>query len=144
VQEQGNADGYALPAADEPTGQARPEWVAAATTTVDVIRNGDLDAVRVVRQAGPESPYVVAEVAIALGVSKSTIYKAVETGELRGMRFGNTRKGTIRIPHGALVDYVAACTAAAVTRPGVKQRSLMVEIRDVSPPFVSAMPAEVA
>src|SRR5215831_11502293 len=106
VQEQGNSDGYALPAAGELTGQARPEWVTAATMAVDAVRNGDMDTVRVMRQAGPESPYVVAEVAIALGVSKSTIYKAVETGELRGMRFGNTRKGTIRIPHGALVDYV--------------------------------------
>jgi excisionase family DNA binding protein len=144
VQDQGNADGFALPVTSEPTVQTRPEWVAAATAAVDAVRSGDLDAVRAAQQEGPDGPYLVAEVAVALGVSKSTIYKAVETGELRGMRFGNTRKGTIRIPHGALVDYVAACTEAAVTRPGVRQRSLVVEIRDVSSSLASAVPVEVA
>jgi excisionase family DNA binding protein len=71
-------------------------------------------------------------------VSKSTIYKAVESGELGGMRFGGTRKGTIRIPHGALVEYVAVCTAAAVTRPGAKRRSIVIDIRDASAPAVAA------
>lgn len=137
MQEQGNADGYAIPAADTAE-KVRPEYVAVATATVNAVRSGDMDAVRAAREAGPESPYVVAEVAVALRVSKSTIYKAVESGDLVGMRFGHTRKGTIRIPHEGLVDYVAASVAAAVTRPSARHRSLRVEIRDIAPAAVRA------
>lgn len=137
MQEQGNADGYAIPASDTAE-KVRPEYVAVATATVNAVRSGDMDAVREARGAGPESPYVVAEVAVALRVSKSTIYKAVESGDLVGMRFGHTRKGTIRIPHEGLVDYVAASVAAAVTRPSARHRSLRVEIRDIAPAAVRA------
>jgi excisionase family DNA binding protein len=144
VQEQGNADGSLLPIAEDAAGQVRPAWVAFATSAVNAVRSEDPNAVRSALQAGPEGPYLVAEVAIALGVSKSTIYKAVESGELGGLRFGNTRKGTIRIPHSALVNYVVACAAAAVTRPGAKQRSLVVEIRDVTSPVAAALAAGVA
>lgn len=140
MQEQGNADVMAVPVNDEATGQTRPDWVAAASSAVNAVRSGDLDAVRKAQHEGPEGPYFVAEVAIALGVSKSTIYKAVESGSLAGMRLGNTRKGTIRIPHGAFVEYVAACMAAAVTRPGAnaKRRSIRVEISDAIPAGVVA------
>lgn len=135
MQEQVNADVIAVPVNDEVTGQSRPEWVAAAMSAVNAVRSGDLDAVRRAQQEGPESPYWVAEVAVALGVSKSTIYKAVESGQLAGMRFGGTRKGTIRIPHGAFVEYLVECMAAAVTRPGAqaKRRSIRVEISSALP-----------
>lgn len=132
MQEQGNADGYVIPAAD-PAEKLRPQYVAVATAAINAVRTGDTDAVQAAREAGPESPYVVGEVAVALRVSKSTIYKAVESGDLVGMRFGHTRKGTIRIPHEGLVDYVAASVTAAVTRPSTRHRSLRVEIRDLSP-----------
>lgn len=130
MQEQGNADVIAVPMNGEAAGQADSERVSAAKSAVDAVRGGDLDAIRKAKQAGPDSPYSAAEVAIALGVSKSTIYKAVESGELAGMRFGGTRKGTIRIPHSAFVEYVAACMTAAVTRPSAnaRQRSIRVEV----------------
>jgi hypothetical protein len=63
-------------------------------------------------------------------VSKSTVYKAIESGALAAFRFGSTRKGTIRVPHGALVDYVAASAVAAVTRPGgTREHSIVVDVR---------------
>jgi excisionase family DNA binding protein len=128
------AKGSPLHAAGEAAGQVRPERVAVAIAAVNAVRSEDPGAIAAALLAGPEGPYWVAEVAVALDVSKSTIYKAVESGELAALRFGNTRKGTIRVPHGALVQYVAACAAAAVTRPGAssKRRSLVVEIRDAS------------
>ena len=130
---QGNADGYAIPVAGPADKEnARPEWVAVAQKTVNAViaRPGDAGVIAGVRQAGPEAPYLVAEVALALGVSKSTVYKAVECGALGGFRFGGTRKGTIRIPHGAFVDYVAASAMAAVTKPDpARQRSLVVDVR---------------
>jgi excisionase family DNA binding protein len=136
MHDQGSPDVFAVPAA-EPADKVRPEWVEIATATVNAVSNSD-DPERArlaARQAGPDSPYVVAEIAAALGVSKSTVYKAVESGDLRGFRFGGTRKGTIRIPHGAFVDYVAACVAAAVTRPSMmRQRTLVVDVRDVAIP----------
>jgi excisionase family DNA binding protein len=136
MHDQVRPDVIAVPAA-EPADKVRPEWVEIATATVNAVSNSDNpEQARVIaRQAGPESPYCVAEIAVALGVSKSTVYKAVESGELRGFRFGGTRKGTIRIPHGALIDYVAACVAAAVTRPSAtRQRALLVDVRDAPVP----------
>jgi len=129
MHDQGSPDGLAVPA--EHADRVRPEWVDMATTAVNAVINGqDPDEVRA---TGPDSPYMVAEIAIALGVSKSTVYKAVESGALGGFRFGNTRKGTIRIPHGALVDYVAASAVAAVTRPvAARQRSIVVDVRSAA------------
>jgi excisionase family DNA binding protein len=57
--------------------------------------------------------YRVKAVAAGLDVSPSTIYRAVESGELRAERLGRG-KGTIRIPGDALIDYKAACARAAV------------------------------
>lgn len=130
MQEQGNADVVAVPVNGDVAGQTRPEMVAAARSAIDTVRSGDLEAIRQAKQEDPGSPYSVTEVADALNVSKSTIYKAVESGELAGMRFGGTRKGTIRIPHSAFVEYVAACMSAAVTRPGAnaRHRSIRVEV----------------
>jgi excisionase family DNA binding protein len=132
MHDQGSPDGFAVPTAKQ-TDKVRPEWVDLAKAAVNAVMNsqdpGDVDQAR---RAGPDSPYVVAEVAAAMGVSKSTIYKAVESGELGGFRFGGTRKGTIRIPHGALIEYVAACAVAAVTRPGPARqhhRSVVVDVR---------------
>lgn len=140
MQEQGNADATAVPANDEAVGQTRPDWMATATSAVNAIRSGDLDAIRRAQQEGPESPYRVAEVATALGVNKATIYRAVESGQLAGLRFGTTRKGTIRIPHGAFVDYVAECMAAAVTHPDTtaRRRSIRVDISETAPARVVA------
>ena len=133
MHDQGNPDGYAIPVngpADKE--KVRPEWVTVATQTVNTViaHPDDTAAVATARQGGPDTPYYVAEIALALGVSKSTIYKAVESGALGAFRFGGTRKGTIRIPHGALVDYVAASAVAAVTRPGpARQRALVIDVR---------------
>jgi excisionase family DNA binding protein len=131
MHDQGSPDGFAVPAV-EPDGTVRPEWVDIATAAVNAVINSQNPAdVDKARAAGPDSPYRVAEIAAALSVSKSTVYKAVESGALAGFRFGNTRKGTIRIPHGALVDYVAASAAAAVTRPsGTRQHSIVVDVRN--------------
>lgn len=135
MHEQGNAHVVSVPVNHDATSQPRPELVSAARAAVDIVRNGDLDAIRQAKHGDPGNPYSVAEVSDALGVSKSTIYKAVERGELAGMRFGGTRKGTIRIPHSAFVEWVAECMAAAVTRPGAnaKRRSIRVEISDATP-----------
>lgn len=140
MQEQGNADVIAVPVNGEAGDKSRPDWVAAAKSAVNAVRSGDLDAVRTAQRKAPENPYYVAEIADALGVSKSTIYKAVESGTLGAMRIGQTRKGTIRVSHGAFVEYLAACTAAAVTRPGanVKRRSIRVEVRSEVPTEVVA------
>jgi excisionase family DNA binding protein len=125
MHDQGSPDGFAVLAGHADT--VRPEWVETATTAVNAVINGqDPD---IARATGPDSPYMVAEIAIALRVSKSTVYKAVESGALAGFRFGNTRKGTIRIPHGALVDYVAASAVAAVTRPGAARQPIVVDVR---------------
>lgn len=130
MQDQGNADVHATPAHEAVAAQTRPEWVTIARNAVDAVRGGDLEAIQQAKHDSPESPYSAAEVCIALGVSKSTIYKAIESGALTAMRFGNTRKGTIRIPHSAFIDYVTDCMAAAVTRPGThtRQRSIRVEV----------------
>lgn len=132
MHDQGNADVITVSSPDEVPGQIRPGYVSAARSAINTVRSGDPDAVDMAKQDGPDSPYSVNEVSTALGVSKSTIYKAVESGALTGMRFGNTRKGTIRIPHDAFVEYVADCMAAAVTRPGAnaKHRTIRVQVTD--------------
>ena len=61
--------------------------------------------------------YRVRTVADSFDVSVATIYRAVESGALRAIRLG-TGKGAVRIPGDALVEYLAACESAAVTRAG--------------------------
>ena len=64
----------------------------------------------------PHGPYTVKQVAAALGVSGSTVYRDIEAGRLEAYRIG-VGKGTLRIPHAALQRYMARITAEAVTKP---------------------------
>ncbi|PRW61680.1 DNA-binding protein [Actinopolyspora mortivallis] len=54
----------------------------------------------------------VRAVAERLDVSVNTIYRAIESGELRALKIG-AGKGTLRVPESALVDYERACERAA-------------------------------
>lgn len=65
---------------------------------------------------GARRPYTVKQVAAALGVSGSTVYRDIEAGRLEAFRIG-AGKGTLRIPHDALQRYIARVTAEAVTKP---------------------------
>ena len=65
---------------------------------------------------GTRRPYTVKQVAAALGVSGSTVYRDIEAGRLEAFRIG-AGKGTLRIPHDALQRYMARVTAEAVTKP---------------------------
>ena len=64
----------------------------------------------------PRKPYTVKQVAAALGVSGSTVYRDIESGRLEAYRIG-VGKGTLRIPHDAFQRYLARITAEAVTKP---------------------------
>lgn len=61
-------------------------------------------------------PYTVKQVAAALGVSSSTVYRDIESGRLEAYRIG-VGKGTLRIPPDAFQRYLARITADAVTKP---------------------------
>jgi excisionase family DNA binding protein len=61
-------------------------------------------------------PYRVLEVALALDVHVSTIYRDIESGKLRAFRLGQGR-GTLRIPHEAFAEYQQRLMADAVTKP---------------------------
>ena len=61
-------------------------------------------------------PYTVKQVAAALGVSGSTVYRDIESGRLEAYRIG-VGKGTLRIPNDAFQRYLARITAEAVTKP---------------------------
>ncbi|SDP78301.1 DNA binding domain-containing protein, excisionase family [Actinopolyspora xinjiangensis] len=54
----------------------------------------------------------VSAVAARYDVSRSTIYRAIESGELTALKIG-AGKGTLRVPESALVDYERACERAA-------------------------------
>jgi excisionase family DNA binding protein len=56
----------------------------------------------------------VKEVAETLTVSAATIYRAIESGELKALRFG-PGKGALRVPADALAEYIEVCERAAVT-----------------------------
>jgi excisionase family DNA binding protein len=56
--------------------------------------------------------YRVKAVAEALDVSPSTIYRAIESGQLDAYKIG-TGKGTLRIPGSALSIYLEECGQAA-------------------------------
>lgn len=64
----------------------------------------------------PHRPYTVKQVAAALGVSGSTVYRDIEAGRLEAYRIG-VGKGTLRVPHDALQRYMARIKAEAVTKP---------------------------
>ena len=51
----------------------------------------------------------VAQAAIKLEVSQSTVYGLVAAGKLRHVRVG-LRRGVIRIPDDAIEEYLAHCT----------------------------------
>lgn len=94
--------------------QLRPDRVAAATEAVETAQAGDGFAASGSDRAAPSGPYRVAEVAAALDVHHSTVYRAIESGQLRAMRVGMGR-GTLRVPHNALVAYVTAMAERAAT-----------------------------
>ncbi len=54
----------------------------------------------------------VSEVARQIRVTKSTIHRLINAGELRALRVGRG-KGAIRIPRKAWIEYLAACEEAA-------------------------------
>jgi excisionase family DNA binding protein len=64
----------------------------------------------------PHKPYTVKQLAAALGVSGSTVYRDIESGRLEAYRIG-VGKGTLRIPQDAFQRYLARITAEAVTKP---------------------------
>lgn len=51
--------------------------------------------------------YRVAQVAAQLNVHRTTVYRAIDSGALRAVRFGQGRGG-LRIPAAALADYLSA------------------------------------
>jgi len=51
--------------------------------------------------------YHVAQVATLLNVHRTTVYRAIKSGELTAVRFGQGRGG-LRVPASALTNYVAA------------------------------------
>lgn len=57
--------------------------------------------------------YRVKAVAEALDVSPATIYRAIESGQLRALKVG-TGKGALRIPADAIEEYLTACQRAAL------------------------------
>lgn len=69
----------------------------------------------------PGEMLLVPEAAKQLRVAPSTIYRAIDAGELRALRVGHG-KGTIRIPRPAWDDYLVRCEEAAKT-PSLPQAS---------------------
>lgn len=69
-------------------------------------------------QFEPTRWYRVRPVAEALDVSVATIYRAVESGDLRAVRIGRG-KGAVRIRGDAAAAYIAACERAAATAPRI-------------------------
>jgi excisionase family DNA binding protein len=57
--------------------------------------------------------YRVKAVAQMLDVSPATIYRAIESGQLKALKLG-TGAGTLRIPEAALEAYMEACGQAAI------------------------------
>lgn len=63
----------------------------------------------------PQGPwYKVKEAAELMNVSLATAYAVVESGELRAYAIGNGR-GTKRITHADLADYMQRCAAKAAS-----------------------------
>lgn len=56
--------------------------------------------------------YRVQAVADGLDISKATVYRAIQAGQLRAVRIGNG-KGALRVPGEAITAYRAACEIAA-------------------------------
>jgi excisionase family DNA binding protein len=56
--------------------------------------------------------YRVKAVAEMFDVSVSTIYRAIEAGQLQALRIGSG-KGAVRVPEAALGSFEAACVDAA-------------------------------
>lgn len=56
----------------------------------------------------------VKAVAQLLDVSVATVYRAIESGELRALKIG-TGKGALRIPEAAVAEYVQVCEQAAAS-----------------------------
>jgi excisionase family DNA binding protein len=62
----------------------------------------------------PPRMFRVKAVAEMLDVSKATVYRAIESGELRALKVG-TGKGALRVPEDAFAEYKARCEQAAVS-----------------------------
>lgn len=56
--------------------------------------------------------YRVRAVAELLDVSAATVYRAIESGQLRALRIGVGR-GAVRVPESAVAEYLQACEQAA-------------------------------
>ncbi len=69
--------------------------------------------------AQPRRPYRVKQVAAALDVSVSAVYRDIEIGKLEAHRIG-AGKGTLRVPADAFERYKELLKAAAVTKPAVE------------------------
>jgi len=64
----------------------------------------------------PTQSYRVREVAEHFGVSATTIYRAIESGQLAALRLGS-RAGALRVTGTAVLAYAEACEQAAYGRP---------------------------
>jgi excisionase family DNA binding protein len=55
----------------------------------------------------------VAEVALRLGVHKTTVYREIKAGRLKAYRIG-TGRGAVRVPEASLAEYEAIAMNAAL------------------------------
>ncbi len=60
--------------------------------------------------------YRVGEVAEHFSVSASTIYRAIESGQLEALKLGRGQ-GTVRVPGSAVLAYAATCGQGALNGP---------------------------
>lgn len=74
------------------------------------------DAQQAPTEESRRKPYRVAEVAAALDVHPSTIYRDIEIGKLRALRVGSGR-GALRITQAAFEEYLAVLEAYAPITP---------------------------
>lgn len=71
----------------------------------------------VAQSAGPAF-YRVAQVATILDVHRTTVYRAIESGDLTAVRLGQGRGG-LRVSAAALAAYLAASAVQPSERAGV-------------------------
>ena len=91
-----------LAAAQEEAGAARP----GADSLAEELRR-----VASARATGPDSVLLMpAEAAVALGVSVSSIYRAVRSGDVRAVRLAEKKRGGMRIPASEVARLVREST----------------------------------
>ncbi|RZQ64367.1 helix-turn-helix domain-containing protein [Amycolatopsis suaedae] len=57
--------------------------------------------------------FTVKQVADRLKIHRSTVYRAVKSGELSALKFGTTSKGALRLPGWAVNAWLGECFDAA-------------------------------